>query len=206
MSNALSNLWGQLTGWFNIHGVSVAWDWSTLWQGISEVWGNVQTALGGLWNQITGWFSSHMPDFTHLWDGVLTAWDNFKTFSLDSVKGLLNNLVTTINNAIFWINQNIINPLKQFNIAGWYPFSGMGYVSYIPKLAEGGIVTSPTLAMVGEAGPEAVIPLDKMGTGNVVHLHVGAMMGNETDARKFARLITDYMRENNRTQTIGRLA
>lgn len=29
------------------------------------------------------------------------------------------------------------------------------------KLAEGGIVTRPTLALVGEAGPEAVIPLDK---------------------------------------------
>src|SRR5262245_4728131 len=33
------------------------------------------------------------------------------------------------------------------------------------KLAEGGIVTGPTLAMVGEAGPEAVIPLDRAGMG-----------------------------------------
>ena len=31
------------------------------------------------------------------------------------------------------------------------------------KLATGGVVTSPTIAMVGEAGPEAVIPLDKAG-------------------------------------------
>ena len=31
----------------------------------------------------------------------------------------------------------------------------------IPLLASGGIVTDPTLAMVGEAGPEAVIPLDR---------------------------------------------
>jgi hypothetical protein len=30
-------------------------------------------------------------------------------------------------------------------------------------LAQGGIVTSPTLAMIAEAGPEAVIPLSKMG-------------------------------------------
>jgi hypothetical protein len=33
----------------------------------------------------------------------------------------------------------------------------------IPLLAEGGIVTKPTLAMVGEAGTEAIIPLSKMG-------------------------------------------
>jgi len=33
----------------------------------------------------------------------------------------------------------------------------------IPGLATGGVVTGPTLAMIGEAGPEAVIPLDQMG-------------------------------------------
>ena len=32
----------------------------------------------------------------------------------------------------------------------------------IPGFATGGIVTQPTLAMVGEAGPEAIIPLDRM--------------------------------------------
>jgi hypothetical protein len=35
----------------------------------------------------------------------------------------------------------------------------------IPRLAEGGIVNSPTLALIGEAGPEAVVPLDRMNTG-----------------------------------------
>ena len=33
----------------------------------------------------------------------------------------------------------------------------------IPGFADGGVVTSPTLAMVGEAGPEAIIPLSQMG-------------------------------------------
>jgi phage-related minor tail protein len=32
------------------------------------------------------------------------------------------------------------------------------------KLAEGGIVRRPTIAQVGEAGPEAVIPLDRLGS------------------------------------------
>jgi hypothetical protein len=35
----------------------------------------------------------------------------------------------------------------------------------IPAMAEGGIVTKPTLALIGEAGPEAVVPLSKMGSG-----------------------------------------
>jgi len=36
----------------------------------------------------------------------------------------------------------------------------------IPKMAAGGIVTSPTLALIGEAGPEAVVPLSQYNRGN----------------------------------------
>ena len=46
----------------------------------------------------------------------------------------------------------------------------------IPRLATGGIVTSPTLAMIGEAGPEAVVPLparrDLLGSGVTVNVYV----------------------------------
>jgi hypothetical protein len=38
-----------------------------------------------------------------------------------------------------------------------------GIMAGIPFMAEGGIVNAPTLAVIGEAGPEAVIPLDRMG-------------------------------------------
>ena len=34
----------------------------------------------------------------------------------------------------------------------------------LPKLAKGGIVTKPTTAIVGEAGPEAILPLEKLGS------------------------------------------
>jgi len=44
----------------------------------------------------------------------------------------------------------------------------------IPAMATGGIVTGPTLALIGEAGPEAVIPLDRMGSmgGGDVNIYV----------------------------------
>ena len=43
----------------------------------------------------------------------------------------------------------------------------------IPRLAEGGIVNSPTLALIGEGnGPEAVIPLDRLNTGGGVTINV----------------------------------
>ena len=42
----------------------------------------------------------------------------------------------------------------------------------VPRFAEGGIVTAPTLALIGEAGPEAVVPLDRMATGGGVTINV----------------------------------
>jgi uncharacterized membrane protein YjjP (DUF1212 family) len=42
----------------------------------------------------------------------------------------------------------------------------------IPRLAEGGIVSSPTLALIGEAGPEAVVPLDRMQSGGGITINV----------------------------------
>jgi phage-related minor tail protein len=44
--------------------------------------------------------------------------------------------------------------------------------SRIPRLAEGGIVSSPTLALIGEAGPEAVVPLDRMNNGGGITINV----------------------------------
>ena len=36
--------------------------------------------------------------------------------------------------------------------------------SFVTPMAEGGIVTRPTMGLVGEAGPEAIIPLDRLGS------------------------------------------
>ena len=55
-------------------------------------------------------------------------------------------------------------------------------MSTFMPFAKGGIVTKPTLGLVGEAGPEAVIPLSKanaLGGGMVVNLTVNAGMGTD---------------------------
>ncbi len=64
----------------------------------------------------------------------------------------------------------------------------------IPKLADGGIVTRPTLAMIGEGnGPEAVIPLSKLGNlgGNNVTIHV-----NGGDPQAVVDALRRYMQLN----------
>jgi hypothetical protein len=63
----------------------------------------------------------------------------------------------------------------------------------IPALADGGIVTGPTLALIGEAGPEAVIPLDRAGSmgGNNVTINV-----NGGDPQAVVDALRRYMYQN----------
>jgi hypothetical protein len=55
-----------------------------------------------------------------------------------------------------------------FTVPSWVPL-GLGGKTFevpdIPVLGDGGIVTGPTLALIGERGPEAVIPLNRAGGG-----------------------------------------
>jgi hypothetical protein len=54
----------------------------------------------------------------------------------------------------------------------------------IPQMAEGGIVNRPTLALIGEAGPEAVVPLSKMGGmggGGDININVNGGMATSAE-------------------------
>jgi hypothetical protein len=69
----------------------------------------------------------------------------------------------------------------------------------VPKMAKGGIVTGPTLALIGEAGPEAVIPLSgrNAGMGNTINVTVNAGMG--ADGTSIGREIVDAIKRYERT-------
>ena len=62
--------------------------------------------------------------------------------------------------------------------AGWDFFKGGGVVGWglrqlgITPLATGGIVTSPTLSLIGERRPEAVVPLDEGGFGATYNVYI----------------------------------
>jgi TP901 family phage tail tape measure protein len=68
----------------------------------------------------------------------------------------------------------------------------------IPKMAKGGIVTSPTLALIGEAGPEAVVPLSGRNSpmGNVYNINVNAGIG--TNGAQVGRDIVDAIKKYER--------
>ena len=87
-----------------------------------------------------------------------------------------------------------------FTVPSWVPgIGGKGFqMPDIPLLAEGGIVTGPTLAMIGEGrGPEAVIPLSKLGSmgfgGGGASITVNV---NGGDPNSIVRALQQYVRQS----------
>ena len=69
--------------------------------------------------------------------------------------------------------------------------------------ANGGIVTSPVLGLVGEAGPEAIIPLDRAGSfgGDTYVINVSGAIDPEGTARTILRVLNDAQRRTGRQVT-----
>jgi hypothetical protein len=106
--------------------------------------------------------------FRAIVDAVFDAIKSGVKFGLEAITGYLTfvmGIYKGIFNEIAKLWNNTIGKLK-FKIPDWVPgIGGNGFeVPDIPMLANGGIVSSPTLALIGERGPEAVIPLDRMGS------------------------------------------
>jgi hypothetical protein len=78
-----------------------------------------------------------------------------------------------------------------FTGGGFFGSIAQGFGINVPKLASGGIVTKPTLAVVGEAGPEAVVPLSRGGYGGAQNITTVV----QVDGREIARAAGQYMPE-----------
>jgi hypothetical protein len=113
--------------------------------------------------------------FRDIVDSIGKALKAAFTGTVDALKTAVNaylGIYKGIFNAIAKAWNNTIGKLS-FKVPSWVPgLGGKGFdVPNIPELADGGIVTRPTLAMIGEAGPEAVVPLTgrnaPMGNTNV---------------------------------------
>lgn len=100
-------------------------------------------------------------------DSLIEAFKGLAGKGLQLGKAFANSIIGVINSQII----DRLNDLLEFKVG---PIKvNPPDIPRIPALAEGGIVTSPTLALIGEAGPEAVIPLDRMGdTGGGVNIYV----------------------------------
>ena len=164
---------------------------------IKGIWSYFKGKTAELWDSLPD-----MPDFFSLdfWKGLVsdigTAFGGIGDFMIGGLKGGINVLIGLINDLLGSVNFNktIENPFTGTE----YSF-GMDLSSWnIPMLAKGGIVNSPTLAMIGEAGPEAVVPLsgNNAGMGGTYNITVNAGgITDRTDKRALAREIGNMIQQ-----------
>jgi len=145
--------------------IKTAWDWikekadwvaglfaPTAPMGIALAW------LSDTWKTVWGGIKDATSAAANFIDGVVKVIGSGIRGFIDLIKMEINGLISLVNIAIKAIDAIHVT-LPSFLGGGTLGFN----IPTIPMLAEGGIVTSPTLAMIGEAGSEAVIPLSKMG-------------------------------------------
>jgi hypothetical protein len=176
--------------------------------GFDKFWGAIKTVFN--WTKdnwplllavITGPFGLAIAFVVKFRDDI---WDLLKVVKtgIGTIMGGIADVIfgpfKTAFNAIAKLWNNTIGKLS-FTVPSWVPgLGGKGFdVPDIPMLAEGGIVTSPTLAMIGEGrGPEAVIPLSKMGSmgfGGGANITVNV---NGGDPNSIVRALQQYVRQS----------
>ena len=118
---------------------------------IGDVVGGIFKILSGIIDFISGVFSGN---WSKAWDGVKSIFSGFAQAIGGIFKAPINFIIDGIN--------GFISGLNSIKIPDWVPaIGGKGFnIPKIPKLARGGVVDNATLAMVGEAGKEAVMPLE----------------------------------------------
>ncbi len=152
----------------------------------------------------------------------------------DNILGLLQPLTSLVNliggpggtkqgpRSLFGLSLPPISSLRAGGLGGTKqgPRSLFGLsLPKLPSFQAGGIVRRPTLALVGEGGPEAIVPLSggagrgseivplrggaesmpAPGSGEInITIQAGAFMGSEADARQFARMIGRILQEDSR--------
>lgn len=165
-------IWGAIKAWFIKTLDSIKDKFTSAWE-------TVKTFLQGVWNWLVDLFKNN-------WDKILAIlfppvgiailigrnWGAIKGVIHDIWEAVKRTVVNAINFIIDKIN-NFINTVNRIKIripTVKIPFDGTvggGSVGFpqiptIPRLATGGIAIDSTLALIGEGGMEAVIPLDRL--------------------------------------------
>ena len=161
---------------------------TTVWNFIKDIFTKVKNTVVNIWNAIYGWIRGKVTAiytfyrdkfnairdaianaFTTVRDKVVAVWDKIMDkgrAAVDFIKGIgqgmWDGLKGAVNFGIGLLNSAIRGFNKVIGAVNSVPGVNVPTIPEIPKLAQGGIVARPTYAMVGEAGPEAVIPLSKL--------------------------------------------
>jgi phage-related protein len=162
--NVIKPVWDALSA-------AVSWLWNNIlkpaFDGMKTEWSDIGNVFKWVWDNVL------KPVFDAFSNAASWLWNNVLKPGIDATKQEWNDF----GNAIKWVWDTIIKPvfdaittaiddvkgaLNTVGAAASHIPGGGLLTSALSHLQHGGIVTRPTLALVGEAGPEAVIPLNRM--------------------------------------------
>lgn len=177
--------WDGLTGIFKSLG---SW-FGARWNDVTNALNNVASWFGNTftsaYNAVKNAFSSIGSFFSGVWSTVKNIFVNAGQMVGSAVGGAFKGAVNAVLGTIENIVNGFINMINGvIGVINALPGVSLGYINGIslPRLARGGIVDSPTIAMIGEAGKEAVVPLENTGflqtMGRVVSSAVADVIGN----------------------------
>jgi phage-related protein len=152
----VKNAWNSAGSWFK-----------NIWTGIKNAFSAVSTWFGDIftsaWNSIKKAFSSVSSFFSGIWNSIKSIFSQVGSAIAEAVSGafkkainwVLDKAISIINGFIGAINAaiSVINAIPGVSIKKLSKLA-------VPQLARGGIVDSATLAVIGERGKEAVVPLE----------------------------------------------
>jgi hypothetical protein len=135
---------------------------------------------------LIGTFRNVKGTILGIWDGMVAG-----------IKGGINTVIRAINAFIDGVNAIRINVPRislPFGASAGGFSVGLDPIDPIPELARGGIVTKPTLAMIGESGPEAVVPLGRGGAGAGMTINL-VINGDINGMDDFEQKVTSVIRD-----------
>jgi hypothetical protein len=205
--NATKAAWNAV-----LFAVRFVWDW------IKENWPLLLAVITGPFGLAV---YAIVQNFDTIKDAASAVYD-WIVDKFNAIANFLSGIVGSIAGAIGRVASAIKGPINAV-ISGWNaieftvphitlptvdlgPFGSFGGQSFggqtfgfpnIPHLAQGGIVTGPTLAVIGEAGPEAIIPLERAGS-RTYNLTVNMPVGGDPAmaGRSIVAAIRQYERAN----------
>ncbi|MDQ1295881.1 MAG: hypothetical protein QG608_3768, partial [Actinomycetota bacterium] len=167
--------------------------WSFTWRNATaaaaSTWSWITTNWPSLLGTITGPIGAAGLFITRNWSRITTSFTSAKSRVAGAFSGFFTPLLTgfrSVMNTVIrgWNSLRFTMPSIDTRLPGVGKVGGFSVgVPSIPYLATGGIVTEPTLALLGERGPEAVIPLPRTQDPGptAVTVHVTGFVGSSRE-------------------------
>ena len=174
--NAIMTVISPIVNWINDNIIQpIANFFSGLWNGIVQgVSGFIQGVMNVI-SPITNWINSNIIQpvsrfFSGLWNGIVQGVNGLAA----GIKTVFSSIVAIIKapiNAVIGGINSIFRTLNGVTVPSWVPGLGGAHPTFpmFPMLAKGGVVDSATMAIIGESGKEAVMPLEN-NTGWITNL------------------------------------